>query len=84
MACFNSKEARIAYFKQYCERCANWKDRMDGLGTGCLIDDLHAEYSGGDEWDILDRMIPESHDGPSVTYMQCALFHEKSSESLRK
>ena len=84
MACFNNKEAKTAYFKQYCERCTNWKNSADGSGPGCLISELHAEYCGGEDWRILDRFIPESHNDQGATYMQCAMFNEKSSATSAK
>ena len=70
---FATGKAWITQQAGYCERCINYRDRQDGRGVGCPLDDMHLETTS---IDALDEVIPESMTGEEYEFQQCAMFLE--------
>jgi len=71
---FSNGTEWIKQSANYCERCVNNRDRHDGRGVGCPIDDIHMECS---DQEILDQVIPDSLLGDRYEFMQCSMFLER-------
>jgi len=59
----------------YCERCINHRDRLDGRGKGCPVDDMHMEADP----EVVKRVIPESMMGDEFLFPKCAMFLDRES-----
>lgn len=73
MLIFSNGTKWIKESADYCERCVNNRDRRDGRGVGCPIDDIHMECS---DQEALGEVIPVSLIGDEFEFKQCAMFYK--------
>ncbi len=62
----------------FCSRCVNFRDRNDGLGKGCPIDDIHTEC---DDPASLEEVFEKHLIGDEYAFPACAMFLDRSAAS---
>jgi len=73
MEYFSTGNVWISQSKHYCHKCVNFRDRHDGSGAGCPIDDMHMECS---DMEALEEVIPDSLMGDNYEFPHCSMFLE--------